>query len=264
MTRRPPLYLPQTPWAWAASGALAGLLLAVLLFAPARWLTAALQNASSGRVLLSDARGTVWSGSAQLTLSGGAGSHDSATLSSRLEWQLKPRWGHGVASFYTTCCTPKPLRLALAPRWGGLEMTLTDGQSTWPASLLSGLGTPWNTLQPAGLLVVSSQGLVITLSEGRVSVVGRAQLEALDLSSRLSTLQPLGSYRLTLQGGAVPGIELATLNGSLQLAGSGHWVGSRLHFEGTASATPERVDALSNLLNIIGRRNGAQSIISLG
>ena len=264
MTRRLPLHLPNTPWRWAASGALAGLLLAIVVFAPARWLASALQQASAGRVLLSDARGTVWSGSAQLMLTGGAGSRDSATLPSRLEWQLRPGWGHGVASFYTACCTPKPLRLALAPRWGGLEVTLTDAQSTWPASLLSGLGTPWNTLQPAGLLVLSSQGLTLTLIQGRVSVVGRVQLEALDLSSRLSTLQPLGSYRLTLQGGAVPGIELATLKGSLQLAGSGSWVGSRLHFEGAASATPERVEALSNLLNIIGRRNGAQSIISMG
>jgi general secretion pathway protein N len=264
MTRRPPPYRSQTPWGWATSGALAGLLLAVAVFAPASWLASALQQASSGRVLLSDARGTVWSGSAQFTLAGGAGSHDSATLPSRLEWQLGPRWGYGVASFYTTCCTQKPLRLTLVPRWSGVEIALADAQSTWPASLLSGLGTPWNTLQPAGLLVLSSQGLVVTMIQGSVSIVGRAQLEALDLSSRLSTLQPLGSYRLTLQGGAVAGIELATLKGSLQLAGSGHWVGSRLHFEGAASAAPERLEALSNLLNIIGRRDGAQSIISMG
>jgi general secretion pathway protein N len=145
-----------------------------------------------------------------------------------------------------------------------MEVTVSDGQSTWPASLLAGLGTPWNTLQPAGLLVLSSQGLSITFIQGQYALAGQAKLEAHDLSSRLSTLRPLGSYRLTLQGGAVPGIELQTLNGSLQLTGSGRWVGSRLHFEGVASATPERVEALANLLNIIGRRDGAQSIISMG
>jgi general secretion pathway protein N len=264
MTQRLPRYLPKPPWAWAASGALAGLLLTLVVCAPAQWLAAAVQQASSGRVLLADARGTVWNGSAQLTLAGGAGSRDSASLPGRLEWQLSPGWGHGVASVYAACCTRQPLRVALAPRWGGVQISMTDGQSTWPASLLAGLGTPWNTLQPAGLLVLSSQGLSITSVEGRLAVVGQAQLEALDLSSRLSTLQPLGSYRLTLRGGAVPGIELDTLSGSLQLKGSGRWVGSRLHFEGVASATPERVEALSNLLNIIGRRNGAQSIISMG
>jgi general secretion pathway protein N len=41
-------------------------------------------------------------------------------------------------------------------------------------------------------------------------------------------------------------------------------VGSKLRFEGTASASPERLDALSNLLNIIGRRDGARSIMKVG
>ncbi len=39
---------------------------------------------------------------------------------------------------------------------------------------------------------------------------------------------------------------------------------SRLHFQGTASAAPEQQEALSNLLNIIGRRDGARSIIQVG
>ena len=91
-----------------------------------------------------------------------------------------------------------------------------------------------------------------------------AQLEATGLSSRLSTLKPMGSYRMTLNGGATPTLRLETLEGSLQLSGTGQWVGSRLHFNGVASAAPEREAALSNLLNIIGRRSGARSIITLG
>lgn len=263
-----PPRLPQRPprsfWTWALAGALSGLVCALLVFAPAHWLAAAVQQASHGRVLLSDARGTVWSGSAQLSLTGGAGSVDSTTLPSRVQWQIGLRWDRAVASLSASCCTPGPLSLELMPRWGGVEVSFMDGQSSWPAALLAGLGTPWNTVQPAGLLVLSSQGLSVALVQGRILIVGRAQLEARDLSSRLSTLHPLGSYRLTLQGGASPGLELGTLTGSLQLSGNGRWVGSRLHFEGTASAAADRVEALSNLLNIIGRRNGAQSIISLG
>jgi general secretion pathway protein N len=37
-----------------------------------------------------------------------------------------------------------------------------------------------------------------------------------------------------------------------------------LQFSGVASAAPDREAALSNLLNIIGRRNGARSIITIG
>jgi general secretion pathway protein N len=84
------------------------------------------------------------------------------------------------------------------------------------------------------------------------------------MSSRLSTLKPMGSYRISLLGGATPSIALETLEGSLQLAGSGQWVGSKLRFEGFASAAPERLEALSNLLNIIGRRDGARAIIKVG
>ena len=100
--------------------------------------------------------------------------------------------------------------------------------------------------------------------QGRLQLQGRVQLDALALSSRLSTLRPMGSYRLTLQGGDSPQLELVTLDGALQLSGSGQWVGQRLRFAGEASAAPEREAALANLLNIIGRRSGARSLITLG
>jgi general secretion pathway protein N len=74
----------------------------------------------------------------------------------------------------------------------------------------------------------------------------------------------MGSYRITVLGGTTPTLQLDTLEGSLQLTGSGQWVGSRLHFTGTASAAPDREAALSNLLNIIGRRAGGRSIITIG
>ena len=74
----------------------------------------------------------------------------------------------------------------------------------------------------------------------------------------------MGSYRITLLGGATPTLQLDTLEGSLQLTGNGQWVGSRLRFTGEASAAPEREAALANLLNIIGRRSGARSIITIG
>jgi len=84
------------------------------------------------------------------------------------------------------------------------------------------------------------------------------------MASRLSTLKPMGSYRVTLAGGASPELRLTTLAGPLQLSGQGQWVGQRLRFDGEASSAPESQAALSNLLNIIGRRNGARAIIKVG
>lgn len=261
---RPSAGAREIPWTWAAAGAGAGLLFVVVAFAPARWLAAAVEAASRGHVLLVDVRGTVWGGSGRLVLTGGPGSTDAATLPSRVAWELGPRWNGAAARLYAACCTPQPVAVRMRLRAGGFAIDVGDSVSQWPASITTGLGTPWNTLQFDGDLRLSTQGLSVEWIEGRPVVAGRAELVALRVASRLSTLRPMGSYRITLQGGTPAGLRLETLEGSLQLAGSGQWVGSRLRFRGEASAAPDREAALANLLNIIGRRNGPRSIISIG
>ena len=74
----------------------------------------------------------------------------------------------------------------------------------------------------------------------------------------------MGSYQIDLTGGNTPQLALNTLSGALKLSGSGSWVGSKLRFSGVASVEPELLGAFTNLLNIIGRRQGVQSIITLG
>lgn len=254
------------PWRWALAGALVGLALAVVLFAPARWLAALVHQASDGRVMLLAPQGSVWQGSAQLILSGGSGSRDAMALPGRLGWRIRPAWNGASMRLSADCCIRQSLELRARPAgWGGARLTLSDSQSQWPASLLAGLGTPWNTIQVQGQLSASTQGFSLEwLPGGRLNLAGRLQIEALQISSRLSTLQPMGSYRLTLRGGPTATLTLDTLDGSLQLSGQGQWVGQRLRFDGIASAAPESVEALSNLLNIIGRRNGARAIIKVG
>lgn len=259
-----PLASTRAPWGWAAAGLLLGLLLTLLLQAPARWLAWGVATASANQVQLLNARGTLWDGQAQLSFSGGADSRDSTRLPGPLQWKLRPRlWGLQL-QLHAACCTPQALQFELHPHWDGLHLLLADGQSGWPATLLAGLGTPWNTVQATGQLMLSSQALRLDLRAGQVQVEGSAQLDVLDLSSRLSTLQPLGSYRLRVEGGTETRLSLTTLDGKLQLQGEGQWIGGRLRFQGQAQATPQDEPALSNLLNIIGRRQGAQSIITLG
>ena len=83
-----------------------------------------------------------------------------------------------------------------------------------------------------------------------------------------STLDTLGSYRFSIRGGAGAGetatMNLETLEGALRLQGSGQWAGPRARFRGEASAADGQEAALNNLLNIIGRRQGATSVISIG
>lgn len=254
----------RSPWPWAAAGAVLGLALALLLFIPASWLAARIANASDGHIMLADARGSLWNGSANLQLTGGEGSVDKLALPTPVDWRIRPHWSGFVVEMSTACCTPRPLVAHVRPRWRSTTVEVDDSRSEWPAALLAGLGTPWNTLQLDGDLTLSTQSLSVEWIEGRLALSGRAELQARRMSSRLSTLRPMGSYRITVTGGATPNMQLDTLEGSLRLSGSGQWVGSRLHFIGTATAAPGREEQLSNLLNIIGRRNGARSIISIG
>ena len=252
------------PWRWAVLGALLGLAIATLVYAPASWLAAVVSQASAGRLQLIAPRGTVWTGSARLQLTGGEGSRDSAVLPGQLAWRLRPGWLALNLQISADCCTTAPLQARLTQHWSGASLEVRDGHSRWPAALLTGLGTPWNTVQAEGSLQLSTQSFSAVWFEGRLTLSGQAELAALAMSSRLSTLKPMGSYRLTLRGGSTPSLELATVEGSLQLSGSGSWTGPRLRFTGVASVAPEHEAALSNLLNIIGRRNGARSIITLG
>ncbi|MDO5625986.1 MAG: type II secretion system protein N [Pseudomonadota bacterium] len=255
----------RAPWAWALVGALLGLAAVLAATAPARWLASGLARATGGMVLLTEPQGSLWNGSARLILTGGAGSQDSTALPGRLQWRLRPGLGHAQAAITADCCTPSgPLGLRVSPRWGGARVALADAQSLWPAAVLSGLGTPWNTIQPEGELTLGTQGLSADWVSGRLSLAGRADITARHMSSRLSTLRPMGSYQAQITGGDAVALSLSTLEGGLRLSGSGQWVGARLRFTGEATAAPGLEAQLANLLNVIGQRQGDRAIISLG
>jgi len=225
-------------------------------------------QASTQRVLLQDARGTVWSGSAQLVLSAGAGTTDRRSLPTRVHW----RWGlDGLGlslQLSSACCTPTPLQAQW--RWdsAGLRLLLQDQHSHWPVALLAGLGAPWNTIAAEGRIDWHSQGLQLRWHSAGLLWQGQTELQLQQLSSRLSTLRPMGSYQLLLQGApggtATPQLSLRTLQGPLLLQGQGQWINQRLRFAGEASAQDGAEAALANLLNVIGRRDGSRSLLSMG
>jgi general secretion pathway protein N len=256
---------------WALGGAIVGILVALIAYAPAAWLAEAIASRTGQRLLLADARGTVWSGSAVGILTGGEGSRDATSLPGRLNWTLRP---HGLGlelQLRHACCLNGTVALQVRPGLGRTTYTLVPPAgwiAQWPTAFLGGLGTPWNTMQLGGTLRLASPGLRIESVQGRLVVDGHADLELIDVSSRLTTLDTLGSYRLSVDGDAAnPGIAkltLTTQEGALQLTGAGTWGPGGARFRGDARADAADEAALSNLLNIIGRRDGARSVISIG
>ena len=256
---------------WALAGVIVGSLIALVLFAPAAWLAQAVASATSQRLQLADARGTIWGGSAVAVLSGGAGSRDATSLPGRLEWTLRPL-GLGVElKLRQSCCLNGTVAIQVSPGISRTVYTLVPpagwvGQ--WPSAFLGGLGTPWNTMELGGSIRLESPGLRVESVQGRWVMDGQAEIQVINASSRLTTLESLGSYRMSLTGDAAnPGISLlslTTLDGALQLSGTGTWGPSGVRFRGEARAKAQEEPALSNLLNIIGRRDGARSVISIG
>jgi general secretion pathway protein N len=286
-------------------GALLGLFVGVIAFLPASLVAHELSVVTSQHLQLAEVEGTVWHGSGLTVLTGGVDSHEPpSVLPSRIEWRLRPHW-NGVSLHLTQdCCLPQGLELALvrglnawrvtvggsgfaaegqggaasATRAFGSAQVVADASTPigeWPASLLEGLGFPANTLKPNGRLTLTAQNLAFAIRGGQARMLGHAQLEIRQASSRITTLDTLGSYRLVLDADptteATPGtgadrarLTLTTLEGSLILDGTGEIGPNGLRFRGTAKAAPGSEDALNNLLNIIGRRNGALSAISIG
>jgi general secretion pathway protein N len=294
---------------WAVYGGVLGLLVGIVLFLPASLVATELSSLTNQHVQLAEVDGTVWHGSALTVLTGGHDSRDPpSVLTSRLEWWLHPRWNGISLKLAQPCCLPQGLEVVLQKQLKGWRVTVSgaDGAAAqgpraapgaqpgqgfiggpgadastplgeWPASLLIGLGWPANTLQPNGLLSVKAQQLAFVIRDNRLAMEGHAQFEIRQASSRITTLDTLGSYRLAIDGapppppGATPGagtgrtrITLTTLEGALILDGNGEIGPDGAHFHGTARAAPGSEAPLNNLLNIIGRRNGALSVISIG
>lgn len=252
---------------YLAVGVLIAALTAVVL-APAQWLAEAAADASEGRVQLAEAAGSVWSGSATVVLSPSADERVArVALPERLTWRLSPmRLAIGqvdlTLSHPSALAQPMNLRSALLS--GRTEIGPTTMQL--PAAVLTGLGAPFNTLKPGGLITLTWQRL--SFDDGRAS--GDLAVDWQFATSSLTPVAPFGSYRLTAAGG-YPGtrLDLITVSGPLELSGNGTIDESgRVRFSGRARATsgaaPEIKNQLSGFISLLGRREGETALLRLG
>lgn len=239
----------------------------VLALAPAQWAAGAVRSFTGGRVDLAEATGTLWRGQATLVLSSGpqAGAAR-ASLPERLTWRLAP-WPLLVGTVDLTLSHPsalsQPLSLRIAP---GSPTVVGATTLRLPASLLTGLGAPWNTIRPGGSLAISWNRLQI--AQGRMQ--GPVTAEWQMASSALTPVAPFGHYRLQTDG-VFPGtrLELVTISGPLEMTGSGTIdEGGRLRFQGIARPQPGTDPAvktqLSGLISLLGRRQGDEAILNFG
>ena len=238
-----------------------------LVMAPAQWLASAIAQATGERIVLAEARGSVWRGQANVVLSPGpAAGIARIGLPEVLSWQLSP-WKLLTGAVDLTLAHPsallQPLQLR-ADLGGRVELLATTVRL--PASVLAGIGAPFNTIRPGGVVSLAWQRLEIQDGRMQGDIVGEWQFA----TSALSTVAPFGSYRLLAEGG-FPGtrLTLSTLSGPLELTGDGTIdEQGNFRFAGRARAQ-SGVDAstraqLAGLVLLLGRRDGDSAILSFG
>lgn len=249
----------------AATGAVAAVA-TLIAFAPAALVDVALDRASLGRVRLANATGSVWNGRGTLVLADvpEAGA-SSAVLSGlafpgALSWRLRalPLVIGMVDASVAIEPMSEPVRISGNPG----EVRVAAGALTLPAVDLSRLGSPWNTIRPSAALGVRWEAL--TIRNGVLD--GRVGIELQDVSSAMTPVRPLGTYRIDVAGtGREVALTLSTISGALQLDGQGSWDrGKGVRFTAQARAEGENRIRLQSLLTLIGRREGDRTIIRIG
>jgi general secretion pathway protein N len=233
------------PWLIVALISCGAVLLATL---PAAWITPQFAKATHGHVNLIEPDGSLWQGSAVLMLAAGTDGGGATLLPGRVEWHTS-FWslftGRVRMRMRQTDAMPDAVQVDVSR----LGATMTAGTIEVPASLLAGLGAPFNTLNLQGDVRLSWTDW---RSFGR-DAFGQLSVVLSDMSSSVSRVKPLGSYRVVIQAqGVTATVDLSTLKGPLLLNGHGAFGAHATSFQGTASATPDQLDNLAGLLNLIG------------
>ena len=251
------------PWAGSVVALVLGIVLSVVIWLPASVPTTLVAKLAEGRLDFRQTRGTVWAGSTELALVPPGGENDTITIPGRLYWRWL--WQSWIPELVVNsdCCFSKPVtfRVTLSPEQ---QLSISDVKMNFPLALLEGLGAPFNTLKPSGDLQVKIRALKMTLVDQMMKASGEVEFEIGNFSSVLSQVKPIGTYTVTARGqGDRVSFSLSTRSGALQLSGSGELRQKKFRFNAEASSSPGYELAMSNLLNVIGRRSGNRSIISM-
>jgi len=261
-SRRSPI---GAPVALTVAAAIACVLVVVIWNAPANWLALYVARKTDGLVLLADAEGTVWSGSAVLGLGAAHGQSTEPVgarlaLPGRIIWRLE--WT-GVLAPVLHLTHDGVLLQPTTVRYASGALAIDAGAAVLPAAILELAGPPLNTLRPDGRCTLRWNATRIG-DDGVVAGEGTLQIDGLALA--ISVVRPLGSYLLTWASGA-RGLtwQLATERGPLALVGNGVSTGrstqARIVVSAAADATPAAAAQLAPLLDMIGRRGPNEAVI---
>lgn len=253
-----------------------------LLTAPATMADWALGKATSQRIRIADATGSIWRGKGRLVIvdvegervrreraADNAGTKTNAAdllalagvpIPGTITWKIDP-WPLLLGRLEATAqhdSMARPVTL----NGNAQSLLIGPGAMQLPSIALDRLGSPWNAVKPVGSLAVNWQQLRVAQN----GFEGKLVLDLRDASSALTTVRPLGAWRLEVDAkGPAADLRMVPLEGPLRLSGSGNWTARNgLRFQAEAEADESERLRLQSLLGLLGRREGNRTIIRIG
>ena len=248
-------------WRYFGLGALFCLLFLIFLVAtaPATWLAWGVALGSRGVVNINTPTGSLWSGQGMLVIHRAS---DVPRALGGVTWKIDP-----------LVLVLGRLRLNLAIDGSDIQakslidlsydtLTLRDLRAEFPAKAVTTFYAPAALFAPEGLLQISADSVRMQ----KRGMHGSAQVNWRSAGLSLSSVKPLGNYRLYFNGhGESADVEVNTESGSLTIAGKGNLVAATGQFMFNGTARPSAYAAeLEPLLGMMGPdRGGGQRQLNI-
>ncbi len=254
--------LPQgAGWRAAFCGAWLGVLVAAVLWWPARWLPdlslpGSVPGGTGPGWILRPTSGTWWQGQAMLLQTGAVAFQPALARPVTVSWDIRPTWGAGGPGMKLRlapgCCGRSALQAVVLRHQGAWWVQVRDGSTRWPLEWLAPMGVPVQALQLSGELWLDTAGL--SWRSGH-AFSGEAVAQAVVHSNLTPGAGMSAHYQARLRPSPAAGavalggadgfmakpavLELRTLGGALQLNGEGEQTEQGWRFRGTAQASGE-------------------------
>ena len=218
-------------------------LVALIILAPAQLLAVLLNHYSQGKLSLVAPDGSAWRGSAHVIVNA---DHHRILNVGKISWDIHAvQMMAGKMGIQIIWNDTIPFWIFIEPT----RVRVERANLSLPAEILETFIPVIATAKLGGKIDIHCDYLSITSKE----IIGKIDMDWLNVTSQLSTLNPVGSYHVTwLVGNGA--IQLKPIgNAPLILQGTGNIdLKQNVHFNGMASAQPEHQQALKQVLQMIG------------
>jgi general secretion pathway protein N len=234
---------------WLLALVLGAYAVGLVATAPASLIDSGLQQATEGRLRLTDTRGTLWSGTGQMEL---RDRMQRTAVARSIAWRVLPLY---VLRGQLRCEVSLDQAAKQFPvTLSASKIEVTEADINLPAAALGAVEPKLAPLGLTGDVLLH----VASLALGRKTIEGNAILQWRGAGSAFTRVSPLGDYELRFDAeGTSVRANLRTLQGPLQLDGKGSWAtGGNPVFLGTARIPPEQRQQLTPLMRMIAVERG--------